>query len=152
MKRYETDDDRWFQMEAVARLTGAFPDHVRIRETEKDDAMPHDAEIFLGDTMIAVGEIKCRKYSFSYMAEHDGWLLEVERLSRLKQVFYKNGIEVYMVLRTSDPRFFFITMSQLMLGRCKLKKVEGHMMTDDHGKRKCDKSGLLVPVDLLVEM
>jgi hypothetical protein len=131
---------------------------VRLVETPENRRECYDFEIREGaDGQLWTGvvEVKCRKVP---SVEYDSALVEVDRLTSLKNQFYyvseitgkrfwsKNVVYMW---KFSDNVCYLIDIQTLIDNWGEMEDAPDSMMKDNHGKQQASKKGKLVPYHLM---
>jgi hypothetical protein len=112
----------------------------------------YDFSISIGTSgdYIGIGEVKSRQYTRRFF-EENGWVMEDQRINSLQQLMPQGGMFM-LVLHTSDDWMFAVSNKKLLPARPNLKACEPKHMTDDHGKKATDKTGFIIPFELLTSI
>jgi hypothetical protein len=158
---YEDDDDRSRQTILGELLDQYFNETLGwtaiVSQTTKEEARSWDYGVVRilgeGEAETWIGEGKCRMgcYTESFF-KREGWLLEKERVAELTKEFFYSGHQVFYSLLTSDKVGYIISHTVLIENLWGMKDASQHMMKDDHGRKSANKSGLIVPLKLMVRI
>lgn len=149
--RYETPEDRARQARLKPWLEWLLIDAngwpITVKETARFPAESHDFEFHSDKGVVGVAEAKCRKgkYTEAYF-KREGLLVERERFEALKGAWFDIGALVLLVLMTADNKIYVISFNELEPLIPKLRLVGSWMLKDDHGRKKTDKSGYILPL------
>ena len=148
---YETDADRIIQSHVVGILREHIGERYLIVET--DGICPYDFEVWANERVVAIGEIKCRKYAAEFF-ENQGYLISLQKLKSLGAML-DSGVDALLVVRTSEHRVFYIKIKDarkaFIEGR--VAQSPDYMTTKtDHGNRTRQQPDdcYILPSDLFV--
>ncbi len=151
MPIYEDSEDREKQSEAIA-IVREFLSHRIIIETPERFRINHDFTIHDQQHFkTGAGEVKCRRYTADFFRKNP-WIFEVERINSLYNSCEKLGIMVMLVLYTKDKVVFWVALKDILKVWDSLEAAPDYMMTDNHGKKIADKTGILIPPEMLHEI
>jgi len=153
--RYETLEDRRRQEIMKGHLhrflveINGWP--ITIKETPWSKAESHDYEFVVNDGLImGVTEIKCRQNDYDEkFFRRRGWLIENRRIESLRSAWSSIGAFVMFGLLTADEEPYVISMQKLEVNLHKLKRAGSWMLKDDHGRRPTNKTGMIVPLNMM---
>jgi hypothetical protein len=148
---FENENDRIRQEFARQKVEEYLRGHgkqVNCCETPEEDRESHDFNVYHQEGgLVGVGETKCRAHGYTEkFFRCNPVLVERERASKLYWKFHVFGLEVLLVLMTSDWKVYMITLRRLLAGEGDWPEAQAGMLKDNHGQQGCDKSGVLVPL------
>ena len=148
MPIYENNEDRKRQSEAVKIIRKRMPSR-KVVETPEIFRINHDFVILNHlNLKVGIGEIKCRNYPAEFFKTNP-WLFEIERIRSLYHAGEKVGFKVMLVLYTKDNLVYWVALKTLLENWGSLENAPDYMMKNDHGDQPADKSGILIPFELL---
>ena len=148
---YETGKDR-VKQSAVCEIVRSYLSRtLSIKETDGEEAMSHDFEITCGDSLVMIGEVKCRNYSEEFFLSQ-GWLLSSERVQALGETYYEKGMPVFYGFMTSDGAVYLITHESLLLKWGSLDAAPNRYMKNDHGTKPTNETGRIVPLNMMTKV